>query len=84
MAHLIPDILYVRFIASTVDFSTIIRRLTAQCVSFNHKAPYPNFGLLKNQEKISQFSTVPKQLPNKRRQFIQKRLLKSMFQIQSY
>ena len=79
MAHLIPDILYVRFIASIVDFSTIIRRLTAQCVSFNHKAPYPNFGLLKNQEKISQFSTAPDQLPNMRHQFYSKELLNLVF-----
>ena len=30
--------------------------LTLLCVSFNHKAPDPNFGDLKNQEKIYQFS----------------------------
>ena len=47
----------------------VVRRQTSLRVSFNRKAPDPNSGGLKNQEKISQFSAVPDQLPNKRRQF---------------
>ena len=47
----------------------IVRRLTALCISFNRKVPDPNLGGLNNQEKFSQFSATPHQLPNMRRQF---------------
>ena len=46
----------------------IVRRLTALCISFNRKVPDPNLGGLNNQEKFSQFSATPHQLPNMKRQ----------------
>ena len=57
----------------------IVRRLNALCVSFNRTAPDPTSGGLKNQEKISQFSTAPDQLPNMRHQFYSKELLNLVF-----
>ena len=56
----------------------------AQCISFNRKAPDSNLGGLKNQEKISQFSAAPDQLPNMRCQFHSKKLLKMVFNPSSY
>ena len=61
----------------------IVQWLTALFISFNCKAPDPNLGGLKNQEKIFQFSAAPDQLPNMRRQFYLKKFLKLVFILSS-
>ena len=62
----------------------IVQWLTALFISFNCKAPDPNLGGLKNQEKISKFSPATHQLPNMRRQFYSKELLNLVFNPSSY
>ena len=62
----------------------IVQWLTDLFISFNCKAPDPNLGGLKNQEKIFQFSAAPDQLPNMRCQFYLNELLNSINKIQSY